>query len=136
MTPPPPAARKPRSPNRKAGIWDTLKTPEERSAYAKELASRRNPKNMARTCQRPGTPKGGWDHQSAAVAKTTARIEAETLVSKLQAEGTIAAEDTEGAKATAEALAIVRGPGGITQRRKWAKRLLRHYHPESMEVLS
>lgn len=129
MTPPPPAPPKPRSPNRKAGIWDTLKTPEERSSYAKELASRRNPANMARKGRFPGTPVG-WDHRSAAVAKTAARMEADALVSKLQAQGVISAEDAEGAKATAEALTIVRAPGGMGEKKKWAKRLLDHYHPE------
>lgn len=129
MTPPPPPPPKPRSPNRSAGIWDKLKTPEERSAYAKELAARRKPENMARKGSIPGTP-NGWDHRSASVAKTAARMEAEALVSKLKAKGVIAPEDEEGAKATAEALTIVRAPGGIAERKKWAKRLLRHYHPD------
>ncbi|QDK34765.1 hypothetical protein DM450_0110 [Sphingomonas sp. IC081] len=129
MAPPPPPAAKPRSPNRKAGIWDKLKTPEERSAYAKELASRRDPKNMARKGRFHGTPVG-WDHRSAAVAKTAARLEADALVSTLQARGVIAPDDTEGAEATIEALTIVRSPGGMSKRKKWAKRLLTHYHPE------
>lgn len=132
---PPARERKERGPNRKAGIWDSLTTPEARSAYAKALAAKRQPQNMARTCQRSGTPKG-WDHRSAAVAKTAARIEAEALVSKLQRQGVIAPEDAEGAKATAEALTIVRAPGGISERRKWAKRLLTHYHPDTVGMLA
>lgn len=135
MAPPPPAPPKPRNPNRKAGIWDKLRTPEERSAYAKELAARRKPQNMARKGRFPGTPVG-WDHRSAAVAKTAARLEADALVSKLQSQGVIAPDDEDGAKATAEALAIVRSPGGIGDRRKWAKRLLSHYHPEIAQSIA
>jgi len=57
-------------------------------------------------------------------------MEADALVTKLQNKGIIAPEDVEGAKATAEALTIVRAPGGLSDRRKWAKRLLAHYHPD------
>lgn len=129
-TPPPPAPPKPRNPRRKAGAWEG-KSPAERSAYAKELAARRKPENMRRSCQRPGTPKrGGWTHETAAIAKTAAQLEAERLVAKLQANGKIAPDDHEGAAATVEALTIVASPGGATERRKWALRLLRHYHPE------
>lgn len=106
-------------------------SPAERSAYAKELAARRKPENMRRSCQRLGTPKrGGWTHETAAVAKTAAQLEAERLVAKLQADGTIAPDDTAGAKATAEALSVVASPGGRAERVKLAKRLIRHYHPD------
>lgn len=130
--PPPPAPPKPKNPKRKAGIWENL-TPEERSAHGKKLAAMRSSKNMARTCQRTGTPKsGGWTHESASVAKAAARIESETLVRKLVADGKVQEADAE---ATIEALTIVRSPGARTERVKWAKRLLRHFAPDMTSLL-
>lgn len=131
--PPPPASAPERQPNRKAGIWDTM-TPDERSAYAKRLAAKRSSRNMARKGRTPGTP-NGWTATAAAVATAAARIEAEQLVGKLQAQGTIAPHDKAGAAATIEALAIVRGPGGRTKRLQQARRLLRHYAPEMASLL-
>lgn len=135
ITPPPPAPKPPRNLRRKAGIWEDM-TSEQRSAHARKLAAMRKPENMRRTCQRTGTPKtGGWTHESAAVAKAAARMEAEQLVAKLQADGTIAPDDLAGAKATVEALTAVRSPGSKTERVKWARRLLRHYTPDMAGVL-
>lgn len=125
---PPPKVRKVRGPNRKAGVWDKM-TPEQRSEWGKYLASLRQPKNMARTKRR--TAPTGWDHVSLAAANLKARQEAEALVAKLIASGAIAADDTEGAKATTEALTIVRSPAGRTdERKRWARRLLDHFHPD------
>ena len=130
--PPPPAPRKPRDPNRKAGVWDTM-TPEERSAYAKRLASLRRPENMRRNTSRKGVPHG-WSGPAVAVATAAARLEAQELVNRLKATGTIAKGDTEGEQATLEALVIVRTPGSSQKRRKCALRLLRHYGTEPCRV--
>lgn len=134
IKPPPPPPPKPRDPKRKAGIWEKM-TPEERSEHAKALAAKRSPANMARKGRTPGTP-NGWDHTSVAVAKVQARMEATELVSKLIAEGKIHKQDKAGAEATIEALTIVRSPGGNSNKLRWAKRLLRFYHPElAVELL-
>ncbi len=123
--PPPKGKRK-----RPAGVWDQLKTPEERSEYAKWLASLRKPENMARPGSKPGAP-NGWHHRAASVAKAEARLAAEQLVSRLKANGTISPDDKEGADATIEALTLVRAPGGCREKRlRTAKALLRHYHPD------
>lgn len=127
-TPPPRPPKPPRTEGRSAGVWDGM-TPEERSTYAKQLAAKRKPENMARRLSGHNTP-NGWTLPAANVARAAARLEALELVAKLKASGQIAADDTEGEQATLEALTIVRSPGGNTKRRQMAMRLLRHYHSE------
>lgn len=129
LKPPPTPAPQPGNPQRKAGVWDMLKTPEERIAQAKFLAAMRNPANMKRKGPPPGIP-NGWTKASAAIAKTTARIKAEKLVTRLKASGQIATDDQQGMEAKIEALAIVQSPGATAVRNKYVKRLLRHYHPD------
>lgn len=126
---PPPPAPKPKRIRGGNGIWASFKSPGERQAYARYLASKRDPKNMARTKRRTGTP-NGWTAEAAKAAKAKAELEAARLVEKLRAEGTIAKRDSETAAATKAALALIRSPGAPKQRRLMAERLLAHYHPE------
>lgn len=56
IQPPPP---KPKNPKRANGIWATLRTPEERTAYAKTIRSRVKPENLKRTGRKAGVP-NGW----------------------------------------------------------------------------
>ena len=136
LSPPPPEPKPPRTPGRYAGIWDTFGTAEERSAYARQLAAKRNPKNMARphSVGRKNTP-ARWTKAASDVARAAARLEAEELVAKLKTQGIIANDDAEGEAATIEALTIPRSPGGMQRKRKHAKALLRHYHPELASAL-
>lgn len=134
LPPPPPEAKPPRTPGRKAGIWDTMNT-QERSAYAKSLAAKRDPKNMARPQHSKRGPRNGWTAAAADVARAAARLKAEKLVAALQAAGTIAQDDAEGAAATVEALTIVASPGNKAIRVRYARKLLRHYAPEDAALL-
>lgn len=125
LKPPAPLPKRPRTPGRSAGVWDGM-TPEERSAHGKWLASRRSPQNMARHHSAHSTPHG-WSNGAANVAKASARLEAQALVEKLKAQGTVAPEDEA---ATVEAMAIVKSPGARQPKVKAARQLLRFYHPE------
>lgn len=127
--PAPTTAPKVEQTKRGNGVWARFKTPEERQAYARHLASLRKPENMARTKRRTGTPHG-WTGAEARAARALAELEADQLVARLKMKGVIAKGDVEAAQATKEALVIVRSPGGSKCRRKMAERLLRHYHPE------
>jgi hypothetical protein len=128
----PPSRPKPEFKGKRNGIWSQFKTPEERSAYARTLAAKRNPKNMARTKRRTGTP-NGWSGEAARVAKAQAALEADHLVEKLQSERKIPRGDAEAVEATRQALIIVRSPGAPSRKREMAERLLAHYHPELRE---
>lgn len=134
--PPPKPPRPPRAPGRYAGIWDTFETAEERSAYARQLAAKRNPKNMARphSIGNKGTAKR-WTKAASDIARAAARLEATELVARLKTRGLIAKDDLEGQAATIEALTILRSPGGIQRKRKYANELLRHYHSELAQAL-
>lgn len=123
--PPSPIPKRPRTPGRSAGVWDGM-TPDQRSAYGKHLASLRKPENMARRLSGHSTPHG-WTTGAANVAKAAARLEAQALVAKLKAQGTIAPEDEA---ATVEALAVVKSPGAQQPKVQAARQLLRFYHPE------
>ncbi|WP_150291151.1 hypothetical protein [Sphingobium estronivorans] len=111
-----------------------LETAEERSEYARWLASRRKPENMARRGRRHGTAVG-WTWRSAKVARAAATIEAEQLIKKLIVQGAIAKDDTQGIAATKEALIMVRCPGETRARRRAAKKLLAFYEPELAGML-
>lgn len=129
--PPQPPQRPPvpkRPPARPAGIWADM-TPEERSAHARKLAALRRPENMVRPYKRKRGPKG-WAVEDATAAKAKALILAEEMVARLVEQGAIAPDDTEGARATVQALAKLNTPGG-SQRDKLraAKRLMAHYGP-------
>lgn len=113
-------------PRKHGNIWHCM-TKAQRRAYAKHLASKRSPENMARGHK---VPHGGWTVQSAEAARARARIEAQRLVNVLCAEGTLDLQDTESVEATLEALTFIRSPGGKTRREKAARKLLRQYHPE------
>lgn len=126
LLPPPPAAPKPRSGG--AGIWDTM-NPAERTAYAKAMAARRDPKNMSRTKRRTGTP-SGWNHRAVSVARATALLEATELAMKLKTQGVIPPNDPEGEAATIAALAVLRSPGSQVRKVAQARKLLRFYHPD------
>lgn len=128
LAPPPPQEKPPRKRSGN-GVWGKFKTPEERQAYARHLASLRKPENMARTNRRTGTP-NGWKGEQARAVRALAELEADRLVAHLRATGAIAKDDAEAAKATKDALVLVRSPGGSKRRRKMAERLLAHYHPE------
>jgi hypothetical protein len=132
LTPPPPPAPPPKTPG-KAGIWSSM-TPEERSVHAKHLASLRKPENMKRDTRRTGTP-NGWNHQSAAVARTAARIQATEMVDKMKSQGLIDPQDAEGIEATIDALTVLASPGSNAKRVKAAKRLLRFYAPEHASLI-
>lgn len=105
-------------------------TPEERSAHAKKLAAMRTSEGMRRPFKRKRGPKG-WAVEDANAAKAKALILAEEMVARLVEQGDIAPEDTEGARATVQALAKLNTPGG-NQRDKLraAKRLVAHYGPK------
>jgi hypothetical protein len=106
-------------------------TPEERSAYGKQLAARRKPENMRRPYRDAGkgVPKGGWTAEAVEAAKAAARLEALALVRKLRSRGIIGQDDKEGEAATVEALTLIRSPCGSAERLRKAEQLLRHYHP-------
>lgn len=123
-SPTPPPVKEP--PKRRAGIWATM-TPEERSAWGKHLASRRNPANMARKGRTPGTP-NGWNHKSVHSARLAARLEAEELVSKLQAKGIVQPEKRD---ATIDALATIASPGNRRSRVRQARAVLREFEPSN-----
>lgn len=114
---------------RGAGIWESFKTPEERSAYAKSIAAKRKPETLGGYGPTPGLARG-WTREAARAAASIARIEADEMVERLKAKGLIDPDDAKGAKATADALAIVRSPGETRIRQRAAKRLLLHYHPD------
>lgn len=133
--PPEPPKKQPNERNEmnRAGIWERYRTPEERSAYAKQLASLRRPQDMARP-QRKGTPRG-WPQKAAAVAKVEAQMKAQRLVDRLKATRVIDPKDHEGAKETLKALTIIASPGGAVERRKRAVKLLKYYHPDLAETI-
>jgi hypothetical protein len=136
---PPPYPVTPRTRKRacvRSGIWETLKTPEERSQYAKWMASRRKPENMARPNKGGArrTP-NGWTHDAAQAAIARAELEASRLLKKLLANGTIAKGDKETAEATKAALVLLRSPGGKqSEKDSVATRLLSVFHPETQEA--
>lgn len=78
---------------------------------------------------RKNTP-AGWTKEASDTARAAARLEALELVANLKTQGLIAKDDTAGETATIEALTVLRSPGGMQRKRKYALRLLRHYHPE------
>lgn len=131
LVPPPKQPKAPRTPGRSAGIWDTFNTPEERSAYARSLAAKRRPENMARphSIGRKATP-ARWTKAASDTARAAARLEALALVARLKSQGLISKDDQEGEAATIEALTVLRSPGGNQRKQAVARRLLRHYHPE------
>lgn len=134
MQPPPKPLKERKRACVSSGIWATLKTPEKRSQYARWLASRRKPENMARTERRTGTP-NGWSHEAAQAAFAQAELEASRLVAKMQAQGIIAKKDKETAEATKAALVMVRAPGGERKKKeRMAERLLETFHPAGREA--
>lgn len=125
-TPPPPPKPPKSDRKRSAGAWDGM-TKKERSAYAKALAAKRNPKNMARPHKAPRGPRG-WNADDARKAKANALIQAQSMVAKLIDEGAIARDDLEGQKATVNALARLNTPGGPRREKtRAARRLIAHY---------
>lgn len=132
LAPPPQVPKSPKPPGSGRGIWKHM-TPEERSAYAKKLATYRHPRNMVRTGPRK-IPKG-WTAGTTEAAKARALLEAEKLVTKLIKRGEIDSRDKAGIAATIDALVAVRSPGGRTAKARKARQLLRHYHPELAATL-
>ncbi len=126
--------RVPKGHYRGNGIWGMMETAEERSAYGRYLASRRKPENINRRGRPAGTP-DGWNHSAVQVARLAAEVEAEKLIKRLIKQGAIAADDAKGIAATKKALVMVRCPGRLRDRRRAAKRLLQHYHPNISGLL-
>jgi RNase H-fold protein (predicted Holliday junction resolvase) len=116
---------KPPKPERR-NSWSHM-TREERSAYAKYLASLRSPENMRRKGRVKGTVVG-LKKELADHARAVARVNAESLVTKMRRKGLVKPEDVE---RTIEALTCIASPGERLKRLRAARKLLKEFAPRT-----
>lgn len=125
--PPPKQPKKPVSPKHRRGIWETLKTPEERSAHAKALRAKVAPENCRRAPEdQMGRPRG-WTKDAYAAAVAQAEKEATALMRQLEKEGLIG-EDAMAREALLRLLILIRSPTSDANRASFIKLLLEHVH--------
>ena len=124
---PKPAGPKPRKKGGK-GIWDKLKTPEERSAYAKKIRAKVTPEGLKRSGRKLHTP-NGWDAQSYAAAKKRAKRDAKAFAEKLDAAGHLPS-DPIARFCILECLELMRTPGSRNLTLACAKTLLEYLVPK------
>lgn len=122
-------------PGQRSGIWEKLKTPEERTAHARYLRSLSTAEGRSRSGARPGQ-KRGWKRDAMAALRVAVELEVDRLVSKLKSKGLIASDDAELIQRTREALIAIRTPvGRKREKARLIRKLLAQFHPEALKVM-
>ena len=122
-----PPAKAPKGRKGGAGIWATMKTPEERSAYAKWIRSKVTPEGLSRTGRKAGSP-NGWRATDYALAEERAEKDVKFFLKHMEESGQLP-KNPIAREATVEALKIIRSPCSKSLRLAVARTLLTYFLP-------
>ena len=121
---PPPKAPKKRGGD--VGIWAKLKTPEERSAYAKRIRSKVTPEGLSRSGRKAGSP-NGWTAPDFAEAEKRAEKDSKAFLKRMEESGQLP-NDPIAREATFEVLKLLRSPCSKSLRLACVRTLLSYFH--------
>lgn len=127
-----PPPKKPKEGKGGIGIWATLKTPEERSAYAKRIRSKVTPEGLSRTGRKAGSP-NGWRAADFALAEERAARDVKSFLRRMEESGQLP-KDPIARLATVEALKLIRSPCSKSLRLAVARTLLTYFHPAPLKA--
>ena len=122
-----PPPKKPKEQKGGTGIWAKLKTPEERSAYAKWIRSKVTPEGLSRSGRKLGSP-NGWRAADYALAEKRAEKDVKSFLKRMEESGQLP-ENSIAREATVEALKLIRSPSSKSLRLAVARTLLTYFHP-------